>query len=94
MTKPFYKVRNVDSLGRFCLPIEGLRNFNFRFNEPKLLEIYVEDDSIILKKYTKEKCVFCKSEKSLTEFKKKKICIECLTFFREKIKMHEYDLLK
>ena len=42
-------VRKVDELGRVVLPIELRRNFNI--NEKDSLEIFVDDDKIILKKY-------------------------------------------
>ena len=42
-------VRRLDELGRITLPIE-LRS-NFDVNERDPLEIFVDDDKIILKKY-------------------------------------------
>ena len=49
-------VRKIDELGRFVLPIE-LRK-NLRINNRDSVEIFVEDDKIILKKY-EPSCVFC-----------------------------------
>ena len=42
-------VRKVDELGRVVLPIELRRNLDI--NEKDALEIFVDDDRIILKKY-------------------------------------------
>ena len=42
-------VRKVDELGRVVLPIELRRNLDI--NEKDALEIYVDEDKIILKKY-------------------------------------------
>ncbi len=42
-------VRNLDNLGRVTLPIELRRNLNLDIKDP--VEIFVEEDKIILKKY-------------------------------------------
>lgn len=42
-------VRKVDELGRLVLPIELRRSLGINDKDP--LEIYVEDDKIVLKKY-------------------------------------------
>ena len=42
-------VRRVDELGRIVLPIELRRSLNI--NERDTLEIFVDDERIILKKY-------------------------------------------
>lgn len=42
-------VRKVDELGRVVLPIELRRVFNIEIKDP--LEIFVENDKIILQKY-------------------------------------------
>jgi transcriptional pleiotropic regulator of transition state genes len=42
-------IRKVDNLGRIVLPVELRKNLNINIGDP--LEIYVEDDNIILKKY-------------------------------------------
>lgn len=43
-------VRKVDELGRVVIPIELRRTLGI--NEKDALEIYVDDDCIVLKKYT------------------------------------------
>lgn len=68
-------VRKVDELGRIVLPIELRRNLDIE--EKDSLEIYVEDDHIILKKYTPA-CAFCGNADGISVFKGKNICKNCL----------------
>ncbi len=69
-------VRKVDELGRIVLPIELRRTLDIA--EKDSLEIYVDDDRIILKKY-EPTCVFCGSSKDVISFKGKNICPACLS---------------
>ncbi len=69
-------VRKVDELGRIVLPIELRRTLNIA--EKDSLEIYVDDDRIILKKY-EPTCVFCGNSKDVISFKGKNICPVCLS---------------
>lgn len=75
MVKSTGIVRKVDELGRIVIPIELRRNLDIE--EKDSLEIYVEDDHIILKKYTPA-CSFCSNAADVTVFKGKNICRECL----------------
>jgi transcriptional pleiotropic regulator of transition state genes len=68
-------VRKVDELGRIVLPIELRRTLDIA--EKDALEIYVEESSIILRKY-EPACIFCDSAKNVTSYKGKNICAECL----------------
>ena len=68
-------VRKIDELGRIVLPIELRRTLDI--GERDALEIYVDQDAVILKKY-KTSCAFCSSNENLVEFKDKCICAECL----------------
>lgn len=68
-------VRKVDELGRIVLPIELRRTLDIA--EKDSLEIYVDDNRIILKKY-EPTCVFCGSSKDVLTFKGKNICPNCL----------------
>jgi transcriptional pleiotropic regulator of transition state genes len=68
-------VRKVDELGRIVLPIEMRRTLDIA--ERDALEIYVEGNSVILKKY-KPSCIFCDSAKDVTNFKGKNVCPKCL----------------
>ncbi|MBE6839532.1 MAG: AbrB/MazE/SpoVT family DNA-binding domain-containing protein [Ruminococcus sp.] len=68
-------VRKIDELGRIVLPIELRRTLDIA--EKDAVEIYVDKDTIILKKY-KSSCVFCNSGEDIVEFKGKCVCPECL----------------
>ena len=68
-------VRKVDELGRIVLPIELRRTLNIDIRDP--LEIYVDGESIMLKKY-QPACIFCDSAKDISTFKGKNICAACL----------------
>lgn len=68
-------VRNIDELGRVVVPKELRRKLGIANTDP--VEIYVEDDKIILKKYIPV-CHFCGSTTSLREFKDKNICRSCI----------------
>ena len=68
-------VRKVDELGRIVLPIELRRTLNIA--EKDSLEIYVEDDTIILRKF-ETRCVFCGNSKNVVEYKGKNICPDCI----------------
>ena len=67
-------VRKVDELGRIVLPIELRRTLDIA--EKDSMEIYIEGDSIILKKY-QPACIFCDNEKDIIEFRGKNICPRC-----------------
>ena len=69
-------VRKVDELGRIVLPIELRRTLDIAERDP--LEIFVEDDSIILKKF-QPSCIFCDSSKNIVNFKGKNVCSSCIS---------------
>ena len=66
-------IRKVDDLGRIVLPIELRRTLDIA--ERDELEIFMEDDRIVLKKY-EPACVFCSSEQGLISYRGKNICQE------------------
>lgn len=68
-------VRKVDELGRIVLPIELRRTLDIA--EKDALEIYVDEEQIILKKYMPA-CIFCNNASNITVHKGKNICSECL----------------
>lgn len=74
-------VRKVDELGRIVLPIELRRTLDIA--ERDSLEIYVDEDAIILRKY-QPACVFCDNAKNIVNFKGKNVCPECLKALAEK----------
>lgn len=68
-------VRKVDELGRIVIPIELRRTLDIE--EKDSLEIYMNESSIVLKKY-EPACVFCGSNKEILNYKGKNICSKCL----------------
>ena len=68
-------VRQMDSLGRIVLPIELRRTLDIAQKDS--LEIYVEGNQIILKKY-EPTCIFCGDAKNVSNYKGKNVCSSCL----------------
>ena len=68
-------VRKVDELGRIVLPIELRRTLDIA--ERDELEIYLDDDKVILKKY-EPSCIFCGEMEELIGYKDKKVCKKCV----------------
>ena len=64
-------VRKVDELGRIVLPIELRRTLDIA--EKDCLEIYMDGESIVLKKY-QPACIFCDEADGITVFHGKNIC--------------------
>ena len=67
-------VRKVDELGRIVLPIELRRTMNIGVKDA--LEIYVDGDQIVLKKY-EPSCIFCGNAKDIIHYKGKNVCSAC-----------------
>lgn len=68
-------VRPLDSLGRIVLPIELRRTMGIACKDA--LEIFMENDSIVLKKYLPN-CIFCGSTEGLKDFEGKSVCRSCI----------------
>ena len=68
-------VRKLDELGRIVLPIELRRTLDISVRGT--LEIFVEDDKIILKKYHPA-CIFCSDARNVKPFMGKLVCSNCL----------------
>lgn len=68
-------VRKLDNLGRIVIPIELRRTMDIGLKDT--LEISVEDDKIILKKYHPA-CIFCNDARDVIEYKGKLVCKNCL----------------
>ena len=73
-------VRKVDELGRIVLPIELRRTLDIA--ERDALEIYVDEERIILKKYMPA-CLFCGNARDIVDYKGKNICPDCLKAIKE-----------
>ena len=72
-------VRKVDVLGRIVLPIELRKNLDIEREDP--IEIYVDGDYILLKKY-EPACIFCGNAKDVKRIRDKIICGVCLDELR------------
>ncbi len=68
-------VRKVDELGRIVLPKELRETFKIDRKDP--LEIYVDGDNIILRKY-EPACIFCGSANEVVNYMGKRVCRECI----------------
>lgn len=68
-------VRKVDELGRVVIPIELRRTLDIE--EKDSLEIYVDGDRIILRKY-EPACVFCGNAQNVEHFRGKNVCKSCI----------------
>ncbi len=75
-------VRKVDELGRIVLPIEMRRTLDIA--ERDALEIYVDGENIILKKY-QPACIFCENTKDTIQFEGKNVCAGCINKLKMKI---------
>ena len=67
-------IRKVDELGRIVLPIELRRTLDIE--ERDELEIFMENDRIILQKF-EPACIFCGSSRGLIGFCGKNVCQDC-----------------
>lgn len=73
---PSGDLRCLDKFGRIVIPIE-IRTLFGIVPQVDSLEIYCQNDQIILKK-NKPSCVFCGGSENLTVFKEKNICEACI----------------
>lgn len=67
--------RKIDELGRIVIPIALREKFDISENDK--MEIHIENDKIILRKY-QPSCIFCGNTKEIKEFKDKLICTKCI----------------
>ena len=67
--------RKLDELGRIVLPMEIRTKFDI--NPKDALEIFVEDDKIILKKY-QPCCIFCGNTENNVLLNDKRVCKNCI----------------
>lgn len=68
--------RQLDSVGRITLPKELRKTFGY--SEREILEIYTEDDKIILRKHSEPADIFTGSTKDLIEFEGKLVSRESI----------------
>lgn len=74
-------VRKIDDLGRIVLPIELRRTLGI--SDRDSLEIYVDDNNIVLKKY-EPACIFCGSNQNIVSYKDKTVCASCIEALKAK----------
>lgn len=73
-------IRKLDELGRVVIPKEIRNKLDIEEKDP--IEIYIEGNSIILKKFELG-CIFCNNSKDLNTYKEKLICQKCLSKISE-----------
>ena len=76
-------VRRLDLLGRLVIPTDLRRSMNIGKGTP--MEMLVDGESLILKKYEPE-CVFCGNAERVQDFHGKKVCADCARELGEKFK--------
>ena len=72
-------VRPMDALGRVVIPIELRRNL--AINTDDSLEIFVDGEYIMLKKY-EPACIFCGSNDDIKKVHGRNVCGECIAAMR------------
>lgn len=76
-------VRKVDELGRVVIPIELRRTLGIE--EKDALEIYVDNEKIILKKY-EPACIFCGNAADVQHYRGRLVCRECAAAMSDRAK--------
>lgn len=75
-------VRKVDELGRMVIPKELRKTLDINIKDG--LEIYVDGEQVILKKY-EPACIFCGEASNIKNYKDKNICSGCLDNLRSRL---------
>ncbi len=78
--RPTGIVRKLDDLGRIVLPIELRRTLDIV--ERDELEIFLEEDKVILRKY-EPSCIFCGAPRNLVTYCGKNVCMHCIEKMNE-----------
>ena len=68
-------VRKLDQLGRIVIPKELRTTFDLKETDP--IEIFVEGEDIVLRKY-QPACIFCNEATDIVQFESKNVCKKCL----------------
>lgn len=68
-------IRKVDELGRVVIPKEIRENLEILEKDP--VEIFVDGNKVIIKKYNPT-CCFCGETKKLSIYKEKLVCRNCI----------------
>ena len=83
MLVPTGMVRKVDELGRVVVPKELRRRLGIE-DDRDFFEIYMDGDSIVLKKY-QPNCIFCGEMENLTSYNGKNVCTKCAEELKGKL---------
>ncbi|MGI6706335.1 MAG: AbrB/MazE/SpoVT family DNA-binding domain-containing protein [Clostridia bacterium] len=75
-------VRKVDELGRVVIPKETREQLSVE--EKDALEIFVDEKSIILKKYAPG-CIFCGQMNGVKDFRGKLVCNQCIAEITQRL---------
>ena len=75
-------VRNLDNLGRIVIPVEVRKILNISEKDP--VEIYINGESIVLKKYAPA-CIFCGEADDIVNYKGRNICKSCIKVLKRKL---------
>lgn len=73
-------IRRVNKLGRIVIPKEIRDILDIQDND--CLEMYLEDDHIVLKKY-QPYCIFCKKLSPSIEYGQYSVCKDCIEKLQE-----------
>ncbi|MBE6780438.1 MAG: AbrB/MazE/SpoVT family DNA-binding domain-containing protein [Ruminococcaceae bacterium] len=84
--KPNGIIRDVDKMGRVVIPKEIRNQLNIK-SDVDSLEIFMEGDSIVLRKY-KPACFFCDTLEETVNYNGYSVCVECI----EKLKKLKEEL--
>ena len=68
-------VRKLDQLGRIVIPKELRNTFYLKEDDP--IEIFVDGNDIILRKY-QPACIFCNDASDVIQYEGKNICKSCI----------------
>ncbi len=74
-------IRKMDSLGRYVIPKEIRSQLNIKENVD-YLEVFIDDDSIVLKKH-QNCCKLCGSRENIVNFKDVFVCKDCIGLIKD-----------
>ncbi len=73
-------VRKIDEMGRIVIPMEIRKTFGI--SDGDSLEIFVDNENIILRKY-QPSCIFCGNCENIDFYLGKRICTSCIDKIKE-----------
>lgn len=68
--------RKVDELGRIVIPMSLRKKLNISSGDG--LEIYTDNNNVLILKKYERTCIFCGNNKTLKKYKDSLICKNCL----------------